>query len=239
MYKAILKKSRTLYKKIDNIPGGTKTIIILTCFLVIIFIAISSFHEKSLDNWLIAVSNIIMASCAFAALLKVNSYFSSYAAKDAYDAAKTIRLEILPKILAADSINKTCLEIRRKLDVPHQYPDQVKIEDTAKEVNKINKKLTQELNILMQNLFELQSQNKIITDSLKHLEKTSLKEYQDICHQGMFLWRLTTALNIHLIHTLNDIPLEGFNYTSVFKQIDEVLEASSLLLNNIREDLNK
>lgn len=239
MYKAILKQFRTLYKKTDDIPGGTKTKIILTCFLVIIFIALSSFHEKSLDNWLIAVSNIIMATCAFAALLKVNSYFSSYAAKDAYDAAKKIKHEIFPRILAANSINYICLEIRRKLDVPRQYPEKVKIEDVTEKVNELNAALTQEKNNLVQNVFELQNQNKIITDSLRHLENTSLKEYKDIHQQGMFVWRLTTALNMHLTYTLNDIPSGDFDYTLVFKQIDDVLDASSLLLNKINEELNE
>ncbi|MER1639844.1 hypothetical protein [Klebsiella aerogenes] len=239
MYEAILKQFRTLYKKTDDIPGGTKTKIILTCFLVIIFIVLSSFHEKSLDNWLIAVSNIIMATCAFAALLKVNSYFSSYAAKDAYDAAKKIKYEIFPRILAANSINYICLEIRRKLDVPRQYPEKVKIEDVTEKVNELNAALTQEKNNLAQNVFELQNQNKIITDSLRHLENTSLKEYKDIHQQGMSVWRLTTALNMHLTYTLNDIPSGDFDYTLVFKQIDDVLDASSLLLNKINEELNK
>ncbi|WP_177332103.1 hypothetical protein [Klebsiella michiganensis] len=239
MRKAILKQFGALYKKTDDIPGGTKTKIILTCFIVIILISLSSFHEESLDSWLSAVSDMVMASCAFAALLKVNSYFSSYAAKDAYDAAKKIKYEIFPRILAANSINYICLEIRRKLDVPRQYPEKVKIEDVTEKVNELNAALTQEKNNLAQNVFELQNQNKIITDSLRHLENTSLKEYKDIHQQGMFVWRLTTALNMHLTYTLNDIPSGDFDYTLVFKQIDDVLDASSLLLNKINEELNK
>ncbi|HBR6962938.1 TPA: hypothetical protein ACV5K0_001936 [Klebsiella aerogenes] len=239
MCKSILKQFETLYKKTDDIPGGTKTKIIITCFLVIILISLSSFHEASLDNWLIAVSNIIMASCAFAALLKVSSYFSSYASKDAYDAAKKINHEIFPRILSENRINYICLEIRRKLDVPRQYPEKVKIEEVTEKVNELNAALNQENKNFMQDMFELQNQNKIITDSLKHLENTSLKEYKDIHQQGLFVWRLTTALNMHLTYTLNDIPSGDFDYTLVFKQIDDVLDASSLLLNKISEELNK
>ncbi|HHS9614474.1 TPA: hypothetical protein ACTXAA_000426 [Raoultella planticola] len=239
MCKTILNKFNALYKKTDDIPSKTKTKIITCCFAAIILIALSSFHEKSLDNWIIAISNIIMASCALAALLKVNSYFSSFAAKDAYDADKKVKHEILPKILSGDNITQLCLDIRRALDIPRQYPDSVKIEDKAGEVNSLNELLSQEKNILLQNILELQQQNTIITDSLKHLENTSLKDYKDISQQGMLVWRLTRALNFCLKYPLTDTPSGDFDYTSVFTQIDDILDASTLLSNKIAEELNR
>jgi len=180
-----------------------------------------------------------MASCALAALLKVNSYFSSFAAKDAYDADKKVKHEILPKILSGDNITQLCLDIRRALDIPRQYPDSVKIEDKAGEVNSLNELLSQEKNILLQNILELQQQNTIITDSLKHLENTSLKDYKDISQQGMLVWRLTRALNFCLKYPLTDTPSGDFDYTSVFTQIDDILDASTLLSNKIAEELNR
>lgn len=237
MNKTIPNKFNALYNKIDNIPSKTKTKIITCCFAAIILITLSSFHEKSLDNWIIAVSNIIMASCALAALLKANSYFSSFAAKDAYGTDKKIKYEILPKILSENNITKLCLDIRRELDIPRQYPDSVKIENKAEKVNNLNELLSQEKNILLQHIIELQKQNTIITDSLKHLESTSLKDYGYIYQQGMLVWRLTRDLNFFLKYEIISPESGDFNYNLVFTRIDEVLDASIFLNNKISAEL--
>ncbi|WP_155959483.1 hypothetical protein [Klebsiella aerogenes] len=228
-----------IYKKIDKIQEKNKTKIISACFLVIALVALSSFHKKSLDNWIIAISNLVMAFCAFSALIKATDYFSSFAAKDAYDATKKIKFEILPGIVSENYIFPTCLDIKSKLELLIQYPEKVDLADVVEQIKTSNIELHRANSLLAQYITNLKNQSEIIKDSHKHLENTSTKEYQEIHQKGVYVWRLTNKLNNHLTHALNDIFHGNFDYTSTLNQINGILDASGLLTTTITEELNK